>query len=82
LTGTCSHNRRSYVTLDPYTVALLKCSLYTPASMSDAIEGADAILCGVSLAYKESSNCRLECQYAMQQKHLLLVPLMMDADCE
>ncbi len=50
--------------------------------MSDAIEGADAILCGVSLAYKESSNCRLECQYAMQQKHLLLVPLMMDADCE
>ena len=29
-------------------------------AMSHAIEGADVMLYGVSLAYKESSNCRLE----------------------
>ena len=30
------------------------------ALISDAIEGADVMLYGVSLAYKESSNCRME----------------------
>ena len=35
---------------------------------SDAIEGADVMLYGVSLAYKESSNCRLEANYAHQQE--------------
>ncbi len=29
-------------------------------AMSQAIEGADVMLYGVSKAYKESSNCRLE----------------------
>ena len=29
-------------------------------AMSDAIEGADVMLYGVSLRYKESANCRLE----------------------
>ncbi len=29
-------------------------------AMSDAIEGADVMLYGVSLKYKESANCRLE----------------------
>jgi hypothetical protein len=29
-------------------------------AMSDAIEGADVMLYGVSLQYKESANCRLE----------------------
>jgi len=33
-------------------------------AVSDAIEGADVMLYGVSLAYKESSNCRLEANYA------------------
>ena len=32
----------------------------TMDAMSDAIEGADVMLYGVSLAYKESANCRLE----------------------
>ena len=31
----------------------------TMDAMSDAIEGADVMLYGVSLRYKESSNCRL-----------------------
>ena len=43
---------------------------------SDAIEGADVMLYGVSLAYKESSNCRLEANYAHQQE-LDMIPLMM-----
>lgn len=29
-------------------------------AMSDAIEGAEVMLYGVSLAYKESANCRME----------------------
>ena len=32
----------------------------TMDAMSDAIEGAEVMLYGVSLAYKESANCRLE----------------------
>ena len=32
----------------------------TMDAMSDAIEGADVMLYGVSLRYKESTNCRLE----------------------
>ena len=32
----------------------------TMDAMSEAIEGADVMLYGVSLAYKESANCRLE----------------------
>ena len=31
-------------------------------AMSDAIEGADVMLYGVSLAYKESANVRVESQ--------------------
>ncbi len=46
-------------------------------AMADAVEHA-AIMCyGVSKAYKESTNCRLEAQYAFQQQ-LDMVPLMMD----
>ena len=44
--------------------------------MSDAIEGADVMLYGVSLHYKESANCRLEANYAHQQE-LDMIPLMM-----
>ena len=32
----------------------------TMDAMSDAIEGADVMLYGVSLRYKESANCRME----------------------
>jgi hypothetical protein len=32
----------------------------TVDAMSDAIEGAEVMLYGVSLAYKESANCRME----------------------
>ena len=44
--------------------------------ISDAIEGAAVMLYGVSLAYKESSNCRLEANYAHQQE-LDMIPMMM-----
>ena len=46
---------------------------------SDAIEGAAVMLYGVSLAYKESANCRLEANYAHQQE-LDMIPLMMSKD--
>ena len=45
-------------------------------AMSSAIEGADVMLYGVSLRYKESANCRLEANYAHQQE-LDMIPLMM-----
>jgi hypothetical protein len=32
-------------------------------SMSEAVEEASVMLIGVSLQYKESANCRLECNY-------------------
>ena len=47
--------------------------------MSDVIEGADVMLYGVSLAYKESVNCRMEANYAHQQE-LDMIPLMMQKD--
>jgi hypothetical protein len=47
---------RSYVTW--FDLTNMKGS--TMDAMSDAIEGADVMLYGVSLAYKESANCRLE----------------------
>ena len=40
------------------------------------MEGSAAVLLGVSRAYKESSNCRMEAQYALQKKKPL-VPLML-----
>ena len=51
----------------------------TMDAMSDAIEGADVMLYGVSLAYKESANCRLEANYAHQQE-LDMIPLMIQKD--
>ena len=47
----------------------------TAEGMADA-EGAAVMCYGISQAYKESSNCRLEAQYAYQQQ-LDMVPLMM-----
>ena len=35
-------------------------------AMSDAIEGADVMLYGVSLAYKESANVRRGCHCCLQ----------------
>ena len=37
-------------------------------AMSDAVEGAEVVLYGVSRGYKESSNCRLEANYAHQRE--------------
>ena len=42
--------------------------------MSDAVEGAEVILYGVSKGYKESANCRLEADYGHQQKQELPLP--------
>ena len=36
-------------------------------AMSDAVEGAEVVLYGVSKQYKESANCRLEANYAYQR---------------
>ena len=38
-------------------------------AMSDAVEGAEVVLYGVSRGYKESANCRLEANYAHQQEY-------------
>ena len=43
-------------------------------AMADAIEGAALMLYGVSLAYKESANCRLEANYAMNMQ-LDMIPV-------
>eukprot|EP01046_Picozoa_sp_COSAG06_P031864 COSAG06_NODE_3138_length_5802_cov_15.311766_3_plen_889_part_01 len=48
----------------------------TVDTMALAVEGSVVVLIGVSRAYKESSNCRMEAQYALQKKKAL-VPLMM-----
>jgi len=47
---------------------------------SDAIEGADVMLYGVALAYKESANCRLEANYVHQQELDMMQALMMAKD--
>ena len=46
----------------------------TVDTMALAVEGSAVVLVGVSRAYKESSNCRMECQYAHQKKKPI-VPL-------
>ena len=48
----------------------------TVDTMALAVEGSALVLIGVSRAYKESSNCRMEAQYALQKKKPL-VPLML-----
>eukprot|EP01046_Picozoa_sp_COSAG06_P043917 COSAG06_NODE_5830_length_3253_cov_113.318643_1_plen_1084_part_11 len=48
----------------------------TVDTMALAVEGSAVVLVGVSRAYKESSNCRMEAQYALQKKKPL-VPLML-----
>jgi hypothetical protein len=48
----------------------------TVDTMALAVEGSAVVLIGVSRAYKESSNCRMEAQYALQRKKPL-VPLML-----
>jgi hypothetical protein len=45
-------------------------------TMALAVEGSEVVLIGVSRAYKESSNCRMEAQYALQ-KRKALIPLML-----
>jgi hypothetical protein len=49
----------------------------TVEAMADAVEGAAVMCYGVSRAYKESANCRMEAQYAHQQKKDM-VPLMVE----
>ena len=44
--------------------------------MADAVEDAAVMCYGISQAYKESTNCRMEAQYAFQQQKDM-VPLMM-----
>ena len=46
----------------------------TVDTMALAVEGSAVVLIGVSRAYKESSNCRMEAQYAFQKKKAI-VPL-------
>ena len=49
----------------------------TVEAMSEAVEDSAVMCYGISQAYKESTNCRLEAQYAFQQE-LDMVPLMME----
>eukprot|EP01047_Picozoa_sp_COSAG01_P033239 COSAG01_NODE_2437_length_7694_cov_47.587887_5_plen_1699_part_01 len=49
----------------------------TVEAMADAVEGAAVMCYGVSRAYKESASCRMEAQYAYQQKKDM-VPLMVE----
>ena len=45
--------------------------------MAAAVEDASAMVYGVSRAYKESANCRLEAQYAFQ-KQKDMIPVMLE----
>jgi hypothetical protein len=45
--------------------------------MASAVEDAAVLVYGISRAYKESANCRLEAQYAYQREKEM-VPLMME----
>ena len=46
-------------------------------AMAAAVEGAAVLVYGISRAYKESANCRLEAQYAYQREKPM-VPLMLE----
>lgn len=48
-------------------------------AMAEAIDDATVVLFAVSLAYKESANCRMECQYA-HQADKPMIPLMVEKD--
>ena len=48
----------------------------TVDGMAAAVENACVVLMGVSREYKESTNCRLEAQYAMQRE-VPVVPLLL-----
>jgi hypothetical protein len=48
----------------------------TVDAMSDAVDGAAMLLIGVSRAYKESANCRMEASYAHTQT-VPMVPMLM-----
>ena len=49
----------------------------TVEAMADAVEDAAVMCYGISQAYKESTNCRMEAQYAFQQQKDM-VPLMLE----
>ena len=49
----------------------------TVEAMSEAVEDAAVVCYGISQAYKESTNCRMEAQYAHQQEKDM-VPLMVE----
>jgi hypothetical protein len=49
----------------------------TMDAMSLAVDNAAVMISCISLAYKESANCRLEAQYGHQIK-VDLIPLMME----
>ena len=49
----------------------------TVEAMSAAVEDAVVVVYGITQTYKESANCRLEAQYAMQQEKNL-VPLLLE----
>lgn len=55
----------------------------TVEAMAEAIEKSSIVVCFVSKPYKESANCRLECEYAFrrhQRKKLSIEYVMMDSD--
>ena len=49
----------------------------TVEAMADAVEDAAVMCYGISQAYKESTNCRMEAQYAFQQQKDT-IPLMLE----
>merc|ERR1719272_1887647 len=54
----------------------LQMSGSTVDAMADAIDHSYAVVYGISLAYKESQNCRLEAMYAHQAK-VKMIPLVL-----
>ena len=51
----------------------------TVEAMADAVEECAVMVFGISMAYKESTNCRMEAQYAFQQQKDM-VPVMLEEE--
>eukprot|EP00457_Paulinella_chromatophora_P002999 gb/GEZN01003004.1/.p1 GENE.gb/GEZN01003004.1/~~gb/GEZN01003004.1/.p1 ORF type:complete len:539 (-),score=79.97 gb/GEZN01003004.1/:594-2210(-) len=51
----------------------------TVEAMASAVENSSLVIIGVSKAYQQSANCRLECEYAHQRK-IPWIPVMAEAN--
>ena len=66
--GSIMVRQRANVFSERTIILLTELTSVLQDAMSNAVEGAEVILYGVSKRYKESANCRLEANYGHQQE--------------